>query len=217
MKRSNRLVLLVGIFLAVVAFVGIYLLFSGGSGPVPGASPSPPTTAKVVVAKVDIPLGTQVTADMIDLKEVPIADSISSFTNQGLVISKTIRKTAFAGTQLTFDYFIDTGVANDVTSNLPAGTRGIAVQVDQVSGVGTLVHTGDWVDVVISVKIQQVVPNPSAKSVINVGAPQGFRQSARAADDVWLQREQPATAGEGRSREYHDVSARQYESGDRSD
>src|SRR5439155_26372270 len=62
---------------------------------------------------------------------------------------------------------------NDVTSNLPTGTRGIAVQVDQVSGVGTLVHTGDWVDVVISVKIQQVVPNPSAKSVTNVGPPQG--------------------------------------------
>ena len=174
MKRSNRLVLLVGIFLAVVAFVGIYLLFSGnGPNPGPGATASPPTTAKVVVAKVDIPLGTQVTADMIDLKEVAIADSISSFTNPGLVISKTIRKTAFAGTQLTFDYFIDTGTANDVTSNLPAGTRGIAVQVDQVSGVGTLVHTGDWVDVVVSVKIQQVAPNPSAKSVTNVGTPQG--------------------------------------------
>ena len=173
MKRSNRLVLLVGIFLAVVAFVGIYILFSGPNSISPNASPSPPTTAKVVFAKVDIPLGTQVTADMIETRDVAIADSISSFTTPGLVISKTIRKTAFAGTQLTFDYFIDIGVANDVTSNLPAGTRGIAVQVDQVSGVGTLVHTGDWVDVVISVKIQQVVPNPSAKSVTNVGAPQG--------------------------------------------
>lgn len=33
MRRSNRLALLVGVFLTVVAFVGIALLLSGGYGP----------------------------------------------------------------------------------------------------------------------------------------------------------------------------------------
>ena len=32
MKRSNRLVLLIGVFLAIVAFVGILLLAQGGGG-----------------------------------------------------------------------------------------------------------------------------------------------------------------------------------------
>ena len=92
MKRSNRLVLLIGVFLAIVAFVGVVLLF-GNTGPGgPTATPTPPTTANVVIAKVDIPLGTQVTAEMLDTKTVPIAEAGSSFTNPGLVISKTIRQ-----------------------------------------------------------------------------------------------------------------------------
>ena len=60
MKRSNRLILLIGLFLAVVAFVGVIMLTgntSSGGGTVAGPSPSP-TTAKVVKATVDIPAGT---------------------------------------------------------------------------------------------------------------------------------------------------------------
>jgi pilus assembly protein CpaB len=125
----------------------------------------------VVIAKVDIPLGTQVTAEMLDTKTVPIAEVGSSFTNPGLVISKTIRKTALAGTQLTVDYFVDTGQTSEVTSQLPGGLRAIAVQVDQVTGVGTLIHTGDSVDIIISVKIQQTQVNKDKTNVTKVGDP----------------------------------------------
>jgi pilus assembly protein CpaB len=172
LKRSNRLVLLIGVFLAIVAFVGVVLLFGGNTGGPSTASPTPPTTATVVIAKVDIPLGTQVTAEMLDTKTVPIAEAGSSFTNPGLVISKTIRKTALAGTQLTVDYFVDLGQTTNVTDNLPGGLRAIAVQVDQVTGVGTLIHTGDSVDVIISVKIQQFAPNAANNNVTPLGQPQ---------------------------------------------
>ena len=46
MKRSNRLVLLVGVFLAIVAFVGILLLVRTPSTPATTA----PTEGPVVVA-----------------------------------------------------------------------------------------------------------------------------------------------------------------------
>ena len=36
-----------------------------------------------------------------------------------------------------------------VTDNIPKGLRAQAIQVDQVTGVGTLIHTGDSVDVII--------------------------------------------------------------------
>ena len=54
LKRSNRLVLLVGVFLAIVAFVGILLLVAGHQRRQP--ADAAPTTGPVVVATADIPL-----------------------------------------------------------------------------------------------------------------------------------------------------------------
>ena len=60
MKRSNRLIFLIGIILAIVAAVGVFFLAGGGGGGrggVAGGSPTPaPVT--VVTAKQDIALGT---------------------------------------------------------------------------------------------------------------------------------------------------------------
>ena len=64
MKRSNRLVLLVGVFLAIVAFVGI-LLISQGDGR-RTVRPLPPTELPTVIATQDIPLGTAIRADQVD-------------------------------------------------------------------------------------------------------------------------------------------------------
>ena len=69
MKRSNRLILLVGVVLAAVAFVAIVFLFS--------SSPSTPnkqeaTELDTVIASVDIPLGTQVRSDMLKVQKVVI-------------------------------------------------------------------------------------------------------------------------------------------------
>ena len=63
MKRSNRLVLLVGVFLAIVAFIGI-LLLSGGGGP-KSSTPEVPTELPTVIATQDIPLGTAIRADQV--------------------------------------------------------------------------------------------------------------------------------------------------------
>jgi pilus assembly protein CpaB len=160
LKRSNRLVLLIGALLAVVAFVGVVLLLGNpSSSNTANASPTPPTTAVVVVAKVDIPIGTTVTAAMVDVQTVPIAaaqvagDTIPAV---GLAIGQVVRHPVTTGAIMRFANFIDTGTQTNVTDNLPAGLRGIAVQVDQITGVGTLIHTGDSVDVIISLKLQPI-------------------------------------------------------------
>ncbi|TMD30721.1 MAG: Flp pilus assembly protein CpaB [Chloroflexi bacterium] len=175
LKRSNRLVLLIGALLAVVAFVGIVLLLGQPSGGGGGSQPTPPTTVHVVKAKVAIPAGTIVTQDMLDATgELPIGAAQNAFQDPGLVISKTIRKDAQPGTILTFDYFIDTGQTSNVTDGLPLGLRAMAIQVDQVTGVGTLIHTGDKVDLVIGLKIQTTVFDPADKTktkILKVGDP----------------------------------------------
>ena len=61
MKRSNRLVLLVGVLLAVAAFVGIVLVFNSQKT----TTTTAPTELPTVYAKTDIPLGTVITQDMV--------------------------------------------------------------------------------------------------------------------------------------------------------
>jgi len=173
LKRSNRLVLLIGVLLAVVAFVGIVLVL--GQGP----STQPPeatiaTTTKVVIAKVDIAAGTVVTDEMLDVGELPIGAAVNTFPAKGLVVSQTIRKDVRPGTILTYDMFVDLGQTSNVTDGLPLGLRAMAIQVDQVTGVGTLIHRGDSVDVIIGLKIQQTVVDPADKTktrILNVGSP----------------------------------------------
>ena len=60
MKRSNRLVLLIGVFLAILAFVGIILL-QGNDGDGGGGREEVITELPTVVAAADIPLGTRIT------------------------------------------------------------------------------------------------------------------------------------------------------------
>jgi Flp pilus assembly protein CpaB len=174
LKRSNRLVLLIGALLAVVAFVGIVLLLGQPSTPSQGPQASIPTTVNVVKAKVDIPAGTVVTAEMVETAPLPIGAASNTFQDVGFVIGQIVRKDARTGTILTFDYFVDTGEITDVTPGLPLGLRGMAIQVDQVTGVGTLIHRGDSVDLIIGLDIQQVVRDPADKTktkVIDVGKP----------------------------------------------
>jgi Flp pilus assembly protein CpaB len=178
LKRSNRLILLIGLFLAVVAFVGVILLTQNNSSSGGGGTPTTtaaPTTAKVVKAAVDIAAGTNITASMVELADVPlVAAGPDTIPDTGLAIGKTIRRAVTKGETLGYSFFVNSGVETNVTDGLPRGLRGMAIQVSQVTGVGTLIQNGDHVDVVISMKIQNVVPDPkNPGQVINVGAPQG--------------------------------------------
>jgi Flp pilus assembly protein CpaB len=176
LKRSNRLILLIGLFLAVVAFVGVIML-TGNSSSGGGASASPsasPATGHVVKATVDIAAGTTVTASMVELDEVPLAAAgPDTIPDTGLAIGKTIRQSVTKGETLGYSFFVSSGVEANITDGLPRGLRAMAIQVSQVTGVGTLIQNGDHVDVVISMKIQNVIPDPVNKGqVINVGTEQ---------------------------------------------
>jgi pilus assembly protein CpaB len=146
LKRSNRLVLLIGVFLAVVAFVGIALILSGPGGP---SQPTVPTTAQTVIAAKDIPLGVPVQADMLKTEEHKLEErKPGAFADSSLVIGNITRRAITAGAQLSeSDFAAEGGISN---LQVPKGMRAIAVQVDQVSGVGTVIKTGDYVDMIIA-------------------------------------------------------------------
>jgi Flp pilus assembly protein CpaB len=178
-RSSNRLVLLVGIFLAVVAFVLIAVMFNNinnTSGTGPSAAP---TTAKIVVAAKDIPLGAKFTGDMLTTKDIAIGDKpANSYGDPALVIGQIARKPVTAQQLITSD--ILNGSTNGITDiHVPAGFVGISVKVDQVSGVGTLIKAGDFVDIVTGfsqfpeVSYVTVTPRPSGSPAPSAGSSAG--------------------------------------------
>jgi Flp pilus assembly protein CpaB len=146
LKRSNRLVLLVGVFLAIVAFIAIILIRPG----TPPPSQQVATTVDTVIATQDIPLGAKITADMVTTeKKEPTARSANAFGSTAQVLGKTVRQNVLAGAEITADTFGETSQGQIIDIDVPAGRRAITVQVDQVTGVGTTIKTGDYVDMVV--------------------------------------------------------------------
>jgi Flp pilus assembly protein CpaB len=76
--------------------------------------------------------------------------SATAFQSTSLVIGKVIRRSVVQNTQLTAPDFESPGTITD-TVETPTGLRAMAVQVDQASGVGTIIKTGDYVDVVVGI------------------------------------------------------------------
>ncbi len=166
MKRTNRLVLLIGIFLAIVAFVGVIVLAQGGANGNGGPSQDV-TTTKYVVAAQDIPLGSKITAEMVTTKDIAIADKPVEHVRRPVARHRPdARKPVLTGQAITTDI---TNPGTGVGSiEVPAGKVAIAIQVDQVTGVGTVIQAGDYIDMVVAItgdKFPVVTVNPADQSI----------------------------------------------------
>lgn len=160
MKRSNRLILLIGILLAAIAFVAVIYLLSNGGGGGGGTSGVDVTKTTIVVASSDVPIGTTLTADMVEQQEVAVADKpAGAFTLESEVIGRTVTAPLTRGQMLDATSFSTSTVTFD-PNVIDPGKGAIAVQVDQVTGVGTLIKPGDRVDVVLSMEEDQSAKNP---------------------------------------------------------
>ena len=172
MKRSNRLLILLGVFLAVAGGLGTVILISGsggnngGNNGVASASPTPtpePLTT-VVIAKQDITLGVKITAAMLDTKKLTIsaqqALGADTFSDVSQVIGKVAGGNIAKGQVLLASRdFLPPGTVpdgQDIASLVGTGMRGVVMEVDQVNGVGTLLVPGDHVDVIVSVYMDQL-------------------------------------------------------------
>jgi pilus assembly protein CpaB len=151
LKRSNRLVLLVGVFLAIVAFVGILLLVRSPGGE--GGQTAVPTTGKVVVATADIPLSTRIRADQVTTKTLDLtAIAAGAYQDPSQVVGQIARQPIASGAQITPGTLGISGTGQITNINCPATFRCMAVQVDQLTGVGTVIKAGDYVDMIIGLQ-----------------------------------------------------------------
>lgn len=150
MKRSNRVVILVGVLLAILAFVAIVILLNSR----PAANtPTEPTTATVLVAIDEIPIGTEVTPELVDERQVDL-DAVldGALRDPSQLADRTTLFAVPAGSQVTEAAF-GSGATSivDIEGQLQAGEKAIAIQLDPVTGLNFLLEQGDVVDVIMSV------------------------------------------------------------------
>lgn len=151
MRRTSRLVLLLGVFLAAMVFVVVLFLRPGGSTSPQGATgPSaPPTILPTLVAINDIGPGTIVTADMFQVQTLAVnLRDKDVLGDPSQAAGKTTRYGIAAGAQVHSTDFQNRAVPLVV----PTGMRAVTIQVSELTGVGNLLDVGDSVDLVISLR-----------------------------------------------------------------
>jgi Flp pilus assembly protein CpaB len=163
-NRSNRLVILVGVLLAAVAFVLVVIMLNqdGGQGPT-----AEPITETVLVATEDIDIGEEVTPDKVRPEQVdPEAVLPDPLRSVSQVQGQPALTRIPADAQVTAQSLgIGGTVITDISGLLQPGEKAIAFQVDRATGLDFLVTAGDYIDIVLSEQIS--VLQETADSIAN--------------------------------------------------
>ena len=158
-SRSNKGLILLGLFLGLISavLVVVYLSQTGGGG---GGSVSGAEVTPVVVASLDIAAGTRIEEGMVETKEIAVSAVLAgAFGETEVVIGQVARVPLVAGEQVIPTKVTATGVAIADGENpplalvVPEGKRAVAIQVSNVISASGLIRPGDYVDVILTVQV----------------------------------------------------------------
>ena len=174
MKRSNRLVILVGVLLAVLTFVAIVILLNNQpeGGEVPEA-----VTETVLVATEDIAIGDLVTPDTVEEQQIdPEAVKQTPLRSETQVSGEPALFPVPAGSQVTAEVIGrgSGGVEICIACQLEPGEKAITFQVDRVTGVDFLVKPGDFIDVLFAGQVDVLQETADSAANPDTEAPPRF-------------------------------------------
>jgi Flp pilus assembly protein CpaB len=171
-KRSNRLVILVGILLAVLAFVAIVILLNQRETPTAVED----TTETVLVATVPIEIGDPVTPDKVTEEEVPPGAVIgTALPATSAVSGQPARFAVPEGSQVSAQVIgVDEPTVVDIPALLLPGEKAIAFQVDRATGLDFLIKSGDTIDIVLAQQISVLQETADSAANPDVNAPPRF-------------------------------------------
>ena len=138
--RLLFLALILGIISAALVYVG---LSSSGDGVTDAGVP-------VVVAREAIPAGQLLTAEMLEVRQVPeTALGFQALQSTDLAIGRVTRFPIVANEQVLLSKFVgDSAAGNEgLSAIVEPGMRAMAIETQQVIGAGGLVLPGDRVDI----------------------------------------------------------------------
>jgi pilus assembly protein CpaB len=135
------------IFASILGLLAAYLSWSYVRGAGEGARAA--NLVPVVVAAQDIPVRTQVTAQMLELKQVPAdARHAKALTSLDQLNGKVTNLPIAAGEQVLSTKFFARKEDSGLAFRVPPGRRAVSVNVNEVISTGGLIVPGDFVDVI---------------------------------------------------------------------
>jgi pilus assembly protein CpaB len=158
--KSNKVLIFLGLFLGLVSavLVVVYLKQAGGEG----GGTSGGVVTPVVVASQSVPVGTRITEDMVTLKPLS-SDAVlaDAYRDTGDVVGQVTRVPLVADEQVIPTKVTATGAAIGDMENpplayvIPEGMRAVSIHVDNTIGVSGLIRPGDYVDVILTMQIEE--------------------------------------------------------------
>lgn len=152
---KNKIILILAIVIGLVAAAGIYLFLDHTKKTYAASG----DFIKVAVARQLIPARTQITAQMIELKDVPakyVHERAAVDTKEA--VGKITRSEILPGEQVLRDRLAKDKESGDgLAFQIPPGKRAVTVAVNEVSGLAGLVKPGDRVDVLGTFDLQGAV------------------------------------------------------------
>ena len=153
---SNRMLLLAALLLGLISaiLIGLYLSSLDGGG----ETAAPVTTRAVVVAVAEIDPLTQISAEMLTVKAIPLDLILSgAFTNTRDAIGQTTQVSIVPGEQVLQSKLTSPGSALNFFGDetplsliIPEGLRAFTVSTSAVGAAGGLVRPGDHVDLILT-------------------------------------------------------------------
>ena len=158
--RSNKALIFLGLFLGLVSAV-LVVVYLNRAGDDSGGGASGGVVTPVVVASQSIPIGSRVTEEMLTVK--PIAsDAVlaEAFRDTADVVGQVTKVPLVTGEQVIPTKVTATGTAiasledPPLSYVIPEGERAVSVTVSSVIGASGLIRPGDFVDVILTVGLQ---------------------------------------------------------------
>ncbi len=153
---NNRMLLLAALLLGLISaiLIGLYLSSLDGGG----KTAAPVTTRTVVVAAAEIDPLTQISAEMLTVKAIPLDLVLSgAFTDAEDAIGQTAQVSIVPGEQVLQSKLTSPGSALDFFGDeaplsliIPDGMRAFTVSMSAVGAAGGLVRPGDHVDLILT-------------------------------------------------------------------
>jgi pilus assembly protein CpaB len=150
MAAKPKAVIIAGALAVLVAAVAAYALYTYLKGQETKLSEAV-ATERVIVAAVEIPMGTTLNMTQVKTADWPKASlPQGSFASTEQVIGRTSTQTFLPGDAITELKLVPKeGPIGIMTYKIPEGHRAMTVGVDQVAGVAGFINPGNIVDVVL--------------------------------------------------------------------
>lgn len=152
MAARPKAVIIAGALAVIVAAIAAYALYTYLRGQEQKISEAV-ATERIVVAAVEIPIGSTINLTQVKTAEWPKANlPQGAFPSTDQVIGRTTIQTLVPGDAITESKLVPKeGPVGVMTYKIPEGHRAMTVGVDQVAGVAGFINPGNIVDVVLTV------------------------------------------------------------------